>query len=171
MIYKPIKRQNSISTILSIVLAINGVYTKTSKFHHRHAYRSSRIGHIMTTSGLPIVCGYSTHCTKYISFPTNCLLNFGLLGVLPVSAAAGTHILYHFNQFVSHASHGVPDMLKYQSGHRRNWQKVWKCHIFHPEAPKIPNAPPEWVMVVTLAVKDARTNTNNMQRKRNKIGW
>ena len=31
MIYKPIKRHNSISTILSIVLAINGVYTKTTQ--------------------------------------------------------------------------------------------------------------------------------------------
>ena len=64
----PIKRHNGISTILSIVLAINSVYTKTTKFHHMHAYRSSRIGPIMTTSGLPIVCGYSTHFTKYISF-------------------------------------------------------------------------------------------------------
>ena len=68
MIYKPIKRHNSISTILSIVLAINSVYTKTTKFCHRHAYRSSRIGPNMTISGLPIVCGYSTHCTKYILF-------------------------------------------------------------------------------------------------------
>ena len=75
MIYKPIKRHNSISTILSIVLAINGVYTKTTKVYHGHAYRSSRIGPIMTTSGLPIVCSYSTHCTKYISFPIKISIN------------------------------------------------------------------------------------------------
>ena len=38
----------------SIVLAINGVYTKTTKFHHRHAYRSSRIGPITTTSAIAL---------------------------------------------------------------------------------------------------------------------
>jgi hypothetical protein len=69
-----------ISTILSIVLAINGVYAKITKFHHGHAYRSSRIVPVMT-SGLPIVCGYSTHCTKYISFTIKFLLNFGFPGV------------------------------------------------------------------------------------------
>ena len=60
---------NSISTILPIVLAINGVYTKTTKFHHRHAYRSSRIGPITTTSRLPIAlicyeCGYNVFLLK-----------------------------------------------------------------------------------------------------------
>ena len=75
MIYKPIQRHNSISTILSIVLVINGVYTKITKFHYRHVYRSSRIGPITTTFGLPIVCDYSTHCPKYISFTIKISIN------------------------------------------------------------------------------------------------
>ena len=33
--YKPIKWHNSIATILSIVLAINGIYTKSRNFCHR----------------------------------------------------------------------------------------------------------------------------------------
>ena len=40
-----------------------------------HAYRSSRIGPIMTTSGLTIVCGYNTHFTKYISFTIKISIN------------------------------------------------------------------------------------------------
>ena len=75
LICKPIKRHNSISTILSIVLAIKGIYTKITKFRHRQANRLSRIGPIITISGLSIVCGYSTHCTKYISFPIKFSMN------------------------------------------------------------------------------------------------
>ena len=56
-------------TLITKLTAINGVYTKTIKFHYRHAYRSSRIGPITTTSRLPIAlicyeCGYNVFLLK-----------------------------------------------------------------------------------------------------------
>ena len=68
-------KQNSISTILFIVLSIIGIYTKTTKFRHRQPYRLSGIRPIMTISGLLIVCGYSTHCKNYILFPIKTSIN------------------------------------------------------------------------------------------------
>ena len=63
-----IKRHNSISPILSIVFAINGIYPKTTKCSHRQPCRLSIIRPSMTISALPGACVYSTHCTKYIVF-------------------------------------------------------------------------------------------------------
>ena len=51
---------------LSIVLAINSIYTKSVKFRHRSAYRLSIIGPIVTVSRLYFMSVYSTICTKYI---------------------------------------------------------------------------------------------------------
>ena len=53
-----------------IFLAMNGIYTKTTKFCHKLGslidYLESNL--LQPFSGLPIVCVYSTHCTKYLLF-------------------------------------------------------------------------------------------------------
>ena len=74
------------------------ICTKTTRFHHRHAYISSIIGPIMTTSGLPIVCGnYKIYFVFYKIF-YKWSLNFGLPGVWPektwhASFAFKTHLV------------------------------------------------------------------------------
>jgi hypothetical protein len=69
MIYKPIKSHSSVATILSIVLPINSIYTKSRNFCHGKPSRSSIFDPVEGVSGLSIVCAYITLCTKYILFP------------------------------------------------------------------------------------------------------
>ena len=59
-----LKSHNSIATRLSIVLAINGIYTKPVIFGHRPAHRLSIIGPIVAISRLSFASIYSTICTK-----------------------------------------------------------------------------------------------------------
>ena len=49
---------------LSIVLAINGIYTKHGIFGHRPSCRLSIIGPIVAVSRLSFASVYSTICTK-----------------------------------------------------------------------------------------------------------
>ena len=71
---------------LSIVLAINGIYTKSGKLRHRPTYRLSILGYIVTVSMLSFVSVYSTICTKsvVITYKFCCKqpLYFGLPSVL-----------------------------------------------------------------------------------------
>ena len=71
----------------SIILAINSIYTKSVKFHHRSAYRLSIIISIVTISRLSFVSVYNTICTKstVIAYKIcyEWLLYFGLPSVKP----------------------------------------------------------------------------------------
>ena len=70
---------------VSIVLPINGIYTKSGKLHHRPTYRLSIIGPIVTVSRLSFASAYSTICTKSIVIAYKICykwqLYFGLPGV------------------------------------------------------------------------------------------
>jgi uncharacterized metal-binding protein len=55
---------SSVALRLSIVLAINGIYTKSGNFRHRSDYKLSIIGPIVTVSRLSFVSVYNTICTK-----------------------------------------------------------------------------------------------------------
>jgi hypothetical protein len=71
-------------------------------------YRLSRIRPIMTISGLPMVCSYSIHCTKYISFPIKIpinghyILNFLVCGCLNLPVFAIVANILMIIEFLQH---------------------------------------------------------------------
>jgi hypothetical protein len=76
---------------LSIVLAINGIYTKPVIFGHRPACRLSIIGPIVAVSRLSFASVYSTICTKpiVIAYKNSYKqpLYFGIPGVIVYSTS------------------------------------------------------------------------------------
>ena len=64
----------------------------------------------MTISGLSIVCGYSTHCTKYKNF-YKWSLNFGLPGVSGRSRSNVPGSEQNVNSLNAEAIHGI-DLYK-----------------------------------------------------------
>ena len=85
-------RHNSVATILSIVLSINRIYTKSIKICHRHPYRLPIISPIKTVSRLSVVNIYSSHCTKYLLISYKNCYKWSLYFGLAVSTHPMTHL-------------------------------------------------------------------------------
>jgi hypothetical protein len=88
--------------ILSIILVINGIYTKFGNFPRRPAYQLSIISPIMTISKLSIASVYRTICAKFIVIAYKIcykqLLYFGIPGVF-IAIDSPMYIIHPFGQF------------------------------------------------------------------------
>jgi hypothetical protein len=107
---------------LSIVFAINSIYTKSVKFRHRQAYRLSIISLIVTLSRLSFASVYSTICTKSIVIAYKICykrpIYFGLPGVSIFTCTLNfiSNVLTTFKVLMLLKCEAIPDSLTREEG-------------------------------------------------------